>query len=764
MAEKIFEYLKRSLTIAWKSVFFNFKQYVCFFIAIMIVQVLYGMMTISADNNNHVEYQHVVEEYNYHLIIKELNEVQAYYLMEKEDPVFKSQKIFEIVDMKENMNYYTGGKAYDFYIFLENPTDPNSDPRHYLQVFKERFVHTLDEYNDEFTEYTMESTSLLTFEDNIEANSVTFFFITLLLLAICIFLLTALYNIRVNQYKFTYGIYMTFGADFKMLYGTAFWELFLILVITFLPSVLLSYFISWMIYSGSGYGFVFAGITVLKVFVFSLIVVSASVFGPMKAMSVKDGMSLIVTEDNSNLVTSPRSSLSIFGESFPTRYELYSIWRFRKYNIQLLSTAIVFCALFIMGLYMADIFKDDLTYPRPQFLVDLTEADYSYDEVMSEELYALDGVRAVEINDNSKEAIRLASHMLVEKEHVRAFKKLVNYYGDDFDTGGKAYRASNNVVYTALAQEQLKVLESYTYDGDLMSLFNNPNTVIVGDSVSNVPTYKYKVGDTVYLAKKTGQNADVNANTTGNILLASQIENFNFEYTAYTIGAVIYDIPCGSTPVFMSNEDYKAMTGSSPSSTSLKIYVDKELSVSEVEDLYDEIRAWGRLYGNVKVTNTHRALTNAVNEARHYNELFVVIAILVLCISPLVWFFSQSLYYAKREKEFNILQSIGAVIGEIRRIYIQGGLFMAAMSLVVSVALSYLGSYAIFYLYNAVMPYFTGENVRYMFYMPWYAILTSVVMSVFCGFFSTYLPYRSYRKHRRSLQNGGAGEEFGGEA
>jgi hypothetical protein len=35
-------------------------------------------------------------------------------------------------------------------------------------------------------------------------------------------------------------------------------------------------------------------------------------------------------------------------------------------------------------------------------------------------------------------------------------------------------------------------------------------------------------------------------------------------------------------------------------------------------------------------------------------------------------------------------------------------------------------------------------------------------MSVFCGFFSTYLPFRSYYKNRYSLQNGGAGE-FGGE-
>jgi hypothetical protein len=347
--------------------------------------------------------------------------VQAYYLWEKSEPVFKSQKIFTVVDSDENMNYYTGGKAYDFYIYLENPTDPNSDPKHYLKVFNERFTATLNAYNDEFTEYTVETTSLLNFEENIKANSVTFSFITLLLLAVCIFLLTSLYTIRVNQYKFTYGIYMTFGADFKMLYGTAFWELFVIFVVTFLPSVLLSYLTSRMIYSGSDFGFVFSGMNILKIFVFTLIVIAASVWGPMKLMSVKDGMSLIVTEDNSNLVTSPRGSLSIFGESFPTRYELYSLWRFRKYNLRLLSTAIVFCALFIMGLYVADIFKADLTYPRPQFLVDLSEADYAYDDIMSEELYALKGVRAVEIDNNSKEALRLSSHMLVEKAHVRAF-------------------------------------------------------------------------------------------------------------------------------------------------------------------------------------------------------------------------------------------------------------------------------------------------------------------------------------------------------
>jgi ABC-type lipoprotein release transport system permease subunit len=138
--------------------------------------------------------------------------------------------------------------------------------------------------------------------------------------------------------------------------------------------------------------------------------------------------------------------------------------------------------------------------------------------------------------------------------------------------------------------------------------------------------------------------------------------------------------------------------------------------------------------------------------------LYTCIAILILFISPLVWFFSQTLYYFKREKEFNILQSMGALVKDIRRIYLQGGLVMAALSLIVAIVLSYIGSYALFYMFNVMAPYFTHENVRYAFYMPWYAILTSIVMSVGCGFFSTYLPFRSYIKSRFTLENGGAGD------
>ncbi len=725
----------------------------------MIVQILYGMMAISADNNNNVEYHHVTEQYDYHMIIKNLNEDQARYLINDEGSVFKSDKIFEVVRADEYRQYRSDSDRYDVYLLF---VGENID--YCIERFNIKYEPNLAAYGDEGSTFTKVTTPLLTFEDNIAANTVGFIFITAALLALCVFLLTSLYNIRIAQYKFQYGIYLTFGADFKMLFGTAFWELFIILLVTFTPSAAISTLISYLLYNSLGYGFVFNGLSLLKIFLFSLGVILASVWTPMKLMATRDPMSLIITEDNSNLVTSPRRSFNIFAEAFPTKYEFYSIWRFRKYSLQLLTTAIVFCALFIMGLYMSDIYTTDLDYPRAQFEINLEKSGFEYNSEMSEALYSFDGVRAVEINNNSTEALHIASHMLTHKSNVLPLKNLATYSADYFSHGGDEaeFRVSNDVLYTAMSEEQLRLLESYDYTGDL-SCISDPSYVIVGDSVSNVKTYDFEVGDKIYLAKKTGHIKLLDSNLTGRALLNAQLKFFRFEYVEYTVGAVIHDVPSGSTPIYMNVENYTSLTGQKPSATSISIYVEDGLSPAEVDTLYTKIRDYVNLYGEVKVTDHKTTYNNAVSHDKQYTELYICISVLILFISPLVWFFSQTLYYAKREREFNILQSLGAVSGEIRSIYLQGGLTMATLSLIVSVTLSYLGSYLLFYVYNVVMPYFTHENVRYVFYMPWYAILTSVIVSVLCGFFSSYLPYRSYYKHRYSLENGGAGAEFGGE-
>ena len=730
--------------------FFNFKQYVSFFAALCIIQTFYGLIAVSNANNDIIEYQHVQNEYDYHMVLRDLNEDQYLYLVNNSAAVFKNDTIFKLLRYEENRNYMTGQDRYDMYLFFVRDKDISCDR------FYNKYLEPLKSLGREGESFVITETPLLRFEYNEQNNLATFIFTTLLLLAVSIFLLTALYNIRVNQYKFTYGVYMTFGADFKMLFGTAFWELFVISVVTLVPAVLVSTLAVYLIYLPSGFAFHFSLLAFFEVAIFNLAVVLVSVWMPMRVMAIRQPMTLIVTEDNSNLVTSPMRSINLMKGKFPTYYEFCSIWRFRKYSVQLLTTAIVFCALFICGLYYADIDERKLEYPRPQFTVDLSKTGFAYDEEMSADLYAIPGITEVKAVDNNIEAMEIASHMITSKDNVRPFSNQVIYKSESNPITN--HRVTNEVLYTGLSEEQIRILEKYEYEGDLRSIFANPSTVIIGDSISNVSTYRFEVGDTIQIAIKTGASELVDVNLSGRVLLKEQIESYSYEYRTFTVGAVLHDIPSGSMPIFFTPQDYKTVTGRNADTNRLEIYVDPTLTPERAAEVDERVRDWGRTLGEVGVYNTHQLSLDTIVADKHQTELYTCIAILILFISPLVWFFSQTLYYFKREKEFNILQSMGACVKDIRHIYLQGGFVMAALSLLVSVLLSYVGSYALFYAFNVLAPYFTHEIVRYPFYMPWYAILTAILMSVGCGFFSTYLPFRSYIKSRFTLENGGAGD------
>lgn len=758
--ERLFEYLKRSVTIAKKSIFFNFKQYIYFFVALLIVQMFYGIMTISAYNNEIVERDSATEVYNYDIMLTHLNESQYNKVKDYRGIEYSGAKYYKLVE-GTTCEYRDGGdKYYDICIEF---TKEDSDK--YLEFFKEQYYDTenskgalLEGKDGENTIYLYESPRMQIDENIILGNS-GYYLISAILLALSIFLMTSLYNIRVNQYKFTYGVYMTYGADFKMLFNTAFWEMFLIMCITFIPSVLLSTAVVYLIYLPSGFPFTFSAMVFLQVFIFSLIVVLVSVFFPMRIMATRQPMSLIVAQDNSNLVSSPKHSINVFRKKFPTKYELYSAWRFRKHSTSLLATAIIFCAFFIMGLYLADIYTTDLEYKRPDFKVDLESSYLDYDQDMSDELYAIDGIEVVQVADNSVPARDIASHILVDDSSVAFLASdVVNYSGDAYKGDG-AMQACGSVVYNATNEEQLQVLDKfYTIDGDLQSI-KNGKTVIIGESISNISTFSYKVGDKIQVAvRDSSDKKSLDTNLTGDDLLREQIEKFKYTYETFTIGAIITDIPSGDMPIYFSEADYTAVTGRDAKAYNLNIYIDQSLEADELNALEKDIRDWGRSWGGVNIENTYQISRNSVSADKHNNELYICISILLLVISPIMWFFSQGLYYMKRESEFNILQALGAKVSEIRQIYLQGGLIMAVLSLIVSTALSFLGSYALFYMYNVIMPYFTSENVRYEFYMPWYALVTSLVVSVACGFLSAYLPFRSYYKNRFTLQNGGGGD------
>lgn len=835
MLERIWEYLSRNVKIAWKSVFFNFKQYSCFFAAIFIIQLLFGMMAISANNNNSVEYQQIkqeqkltlrdengdpelddegqIQKVDYHYEIHNLNQSQYSYLAKykSENGAFDEQKqLYVILDTVERMNEKTGTPMYDVFMRFgkEKNLEDSAKVNQYYKEFEKNYLEKLETLSDGTEKFQTKTTMLLDYDTRVAANNTTFLFIFAILLVLSVFLLTSIYNIRINQYKFTYGVYMTFGADFKMLFGTAFWELFVIMLVTYIPAALASTGIVYFIYAPSGFKFAFSAITLLQLFGFSFLVVLASVFMPMRFMSTRQPMSLIKTEDNANLVTSPRKSFNLLGKKFPLQYELYSIWRFRKYNIQLLTTAVIFCALFICGLYLSNIYTTDLEYPRAQFEMELTDTNtkptevLKYNLTLSKEIQEInedflrkypefaekEGFKAIAtveptgnatpVDDDADvnrgpvtEARYIKSFMLVEEKDAKitATNLFVYPSGNDVATAyqgtGSSYKVTNEVIYKAIdpdnPEDVFNFLSQYTIEGELSDILKSNKTTnycIVGDAQSNITTFKFDVGDKIALASYKSEITAVDSNLSGKNLLRRQIKNYMYDYTTLEVCAVIKDIPSGSVPVYMLNDAYQTVTKRDPAVTKLNIYVDPTLNIEQVRYIEAALRdiapARGQSnIGEVTVTNLEQNAENVIRDNKHYSELFVVISILILCISPIIWFFSQILFYFKREKEFDIIQSMGATEANVRTIYLLGGLSMAVMSFVFSIILSYVASYAMFYVVNVVLPNFTFEYVRYVFYMPWYALVISIVMSVACGFFSVYIPYKSYFKHRYAINN-----------
>ena len=734
MIENLISYLHKTLKMSIKNVFSNIGQYACFFAAIFIIQVFFATLTVILYNNDNTEWERVQEEYDYHVVVYGLNETQMSTVDNYWRHYFGRDAVYDSISSVEHHDAYDDISTFDIYIRLKG-------------LDKEVLTESYDRFYSHLRELAQsgslhyETTPLLNFDENLLVNRIIYVVSITALIALSVFLLVILYNIRINHYKFIYGIYMSFGADFKKLFETAFWEMFVVAAITFLPATGVSILISWAILFSHGIAFSCPIWTLLLTIVYGLIVLLFSVWFPMKIMAIKPPMTLIVSQDNSNLVASPRRSLNIFGSKFPFNYELYSTWRFRKYNLRLLVSAIIFTSLFMCGLYIAEITRVTLANDTPQYTVDLSSIDRKFDSSMRDELYTIPGVTLVS-KSNAKNALYISSHIRVPSEYTLPFSGLI--IPDNTD----GISVTNDVQYRTIDEDIISDLEKYEYDGDLSSPLRDDSMIVVADSIGNTRRFNYKVGDKIEIATVTERRGSIDMNLSDGALLREQLEKFEFEYREYTIGAIIYDIPTLKMPIYVSETAFESITGEAVSYDKLKIYVDDSLTAKETIALESTLRNWGLIYGGVSVQNTHALHMSRVNEDKQYDEIFTLAAALLLTISPMIWFFSQTLYYYKRENEFTILESMGALKGDIRRLYVIGGIFMGILSFVFCIVLGYSLSYLLFRFVNVTIPQWTLSYVRYKFYMPWYAILLSVIMSVACGFLSSFLPYRSFMRRK----------------
>ena len=257
-------------------------------------------------------------------------------------------------------------------------------------------------------------------------------------------------------------------------------------------------------------------------------------------------MSNIIAEDNSNLVVSPRISFEMLGAGFPRTYELFSGWRFRLYNVRLYATAALFTALFAFTIYVAGLRYQSEMFSSPQFMVYfISGGTYSYDGgteggYMHDELLELPGVTGL-YKSIVVSADKTRSHILFDKSaNVFSIPSFSTYFSAD-----ENYSATNLVDYLPADSEVIARLSEYDYDGDLNSLLNNEKTVVISDSAGNAMKLDIKPGDKIKVAKFVSKITNPQDYLSGLKLLGEELKLFTFDYTEYTVGAVIHNIPCG---------------------------------------------------------------------------------------------------------------------------------------------------------------------------------------------------------------------------
>lgn len=768
---------ERKLKTAVKAVFKNFGEYVSFFVALFIIQSLLWMLFFTTATNIVREREAIERNYDYHFLIEHLTASDMAMienlLAVKDVQNIRSYESYEIVPPDESTDFYS------LRVRLKKGSSQNTFVQYYLS-----------NNNVDTSRLRITQTPLDTFErEYLGSNISEAIGIGVIVVVMSIVVLAALFSVRLNHYKFMYGIYMTFGAGFSRLFSLSIWEMMIISSTTLILSGSASYVICTLMYSSLGV--VFSWWMIPVILVLNLIIVFLAVRVPTERLSRRTPMSLIAAQDNSNLVSSPKRSFKIFNKSFPYHYELFTTWRFRKYFLRTLVASILFTSIFLCAVYVGYMKKTDEAVVGPEYLVhlDFGSVDMSgaaedvfnihdvvdvMNDTQVEALETIEGVKyTLWVNETG--ASELNSHMLL-KGDIAGGKE---YSVPAADKVNGFMRATNMYSYTAMTDHYIDTLCSlYDIEGDPYAVMTDKNKIIVSDVLYNEQCFDFKPGDKVMVGKRIHGRLDASEYLylSNKELLKKLVDTCTYEYTEYEIAAVVHGYSAEDRLLLgMHYMEYFDVTYDMRSSLSsvdddgsrntylygqLQIYAEPGVKSDLSESILSQVRRgtddYLGIYGiETSIQRNFRTLYSELVAQRHNYDRVIICAVMILLLSPVVWFFSQLLFYFKREKEIGVLRMFGATEKKISQLYSFAGLIMASLAIVVTVLLGYASSYGIYRLFNSVLlKYGMVSGTSYVFYISLPALAVCIVISIICGFLSSYIPYR-IGKNRREKEISG---------
>ncbi len=372
--------------------------------------------------------------------------------------------------------------------------------------------------------------------------------------AIGLWLLWRLFTARTNEHKHTYGIYVTFGADRRKLTALSAWEMGSIGILTLVPAFLAAWITAAVLYLPGGTTPSVSLRIPLTVGFWTAVMIFFTVRAVLRLAARRTPSDLLAAADNSDTAISPRHSTPL-GQRFSWRYSALHLWRFRKYYFRLAASAALLGCLAVGVLYLYAQYNAETSRSQPEFTLTLNEGVDSelYVESVLPAITAAEGVTRVEA-EMSLSAAQLSSHVLIDADAA-----LSRSFFTDAGDGNAASLAFRYAVLDESTRAQLAGFPcagTLTGDGAVLAVPDR-----LADAIAVAP------GDTVRIARLTGNTARAGSSEAGLRLLRQLLAANTYEYVPYTVSAVVTtDAAKDEFTLYIPEKDYLSMLGTADAS------------------------------------------------------------------------------------------------------------------------------------------------------------------------------------------------------
>ena len=479
---KFFKSMGRGLKLGFKTVTFHWKQYFCFFMAILAMEIMFGIVVMSSSKNIEQYISKTNSQYDYHFAMTNLP---------KEERAWFEQKINSLDVTPYSVKNENG------FLYVEIHTDyeletagPTRSVEYYYNEFVSTYVNRMPTLHMKPKDVQYLMSPLYNMDSKILGMRLECAAKLLVLAVVSIAVIILLLNIRLNHFKFTYGIYMSYGADSKKLFSTSFWEMLVIGILMFIPSALISIAAAFFLYAPAG-GMAVGELTqfllnqatlVFWVLLFIIPICIIAVWIPIKITASQPPLKLLIAQDNSNLVSSPRISSQLLGKKFPGSYESLGLFRFRRYIATLVASSVLFASAFVWIYFFGNIYDFNTKQEQAEFTITVNN------EMEVVEEYIGNSPKRVDVTSDYKklrDKIYDEHYLTAKLEAVRAF--------EDFYTARYVIvRAPEGTVVQG-KDASGRITHVYAYDdtnhqNDLYKLYRDARNAIVKEA--------YQIGGT----------------------------------------------------------------------------------------------------------------------------------------------------------------------------------------------------------------------------------------------------------------------------